>query len=84
MRVTVNRIMNASEESAVINIFKRTDQIDVPADWESDFIVTSQALSRHVWDICSVPGTSQGHGGHKPGPQGAPHHLRKVLPLKKR
>lgn len=62
---------------------REQSQTDVPADWESDFTVTSQASTRHIWDICSMPGTSQGHGRHKSDPQGAPHHLRQALPLKK-
>ena len=64
---------------------REQSQIDVPADWESDFTVTSQASTRHIWDICSMPGTSQGHGRHKADPQGAPHHLAHTgTPSKKR
>ena len=57
---------------------REPSHIDVPGDWGSDFTVTSQASTRHIWDICSVPGMPQGHGRHKPRPQEAPHHLRKA------
>lgn len=55
-----------------------------PSSWESDFIVTSQALSRHVWDICSVPGMSQGHGALKAWPTGSSPPPKKGTPSKGR
>lgn len=62
---------------------REQSQIDVPADWESDFAVTSQALTRHVWDICSVPGMSQGHGRHSLAHRSSPP-PKKGIPSKKR